>query len=72
MHLSDDHHLLKIQRLRFGCSLLWGPRELRERVGRGETAATSTSLASSLLQASFDEMVAIYCGALCKGRMIAQ
>ena len=20
MHLSDDHHLLKIQRLRFGCS----------------------------------------------------
>ena len=65
MHLSDDHHLLKIQRLRFGCSLLWGPRELRERVGRGETAATSTSQASSLLQACFDEAVAIDYGVPC-------
>ena len=32
-----------------------GPHELRERVGRGETTATSTSRASSLLQARFDE-----------------
>ena len=37
----------------------FGPRELRERVGRGETAATSTSQASSLLQACFDEAVAM-------------
>ena len=40
-----------------------GPHELRERVGRGETAATSTSRASSLLQARFDEgAVVIYYG----------
>ena len=52
-------HSLKIQRT----SPNWGPRELRERVGRGEMAATSTSRASSLLQARFDEgAVAIYFG----------
>ena len=47
--------VVKIQRSRFGCSFNRGPHELRERVGRGETAATSTSRASSLLQARFDE-----------------
>ena len=42
----------KIQRTSIA---ILGPHELRERVGRGETAATSTSRASSLLQARFDE-----------------
>ena len=45
---------VKIQRSRFGMFFNRGPHELRERVGRGETAATSTSRASSLLQARFD------------------
>ena len=53
----------KIQRTSIA---IWGPHELRERVGRGETAATSTSRASSLLQARFDEgAVVIYFGEPC-------
>jgi len=53
--------VVKIQRCCIGCSFNRGPHELRERVGRGETAATSTSRASSLLQARFDEgAVVIY------------
>ena len=55
-------YLLKIQRTNE--SVTRGPHELRERVGKGETAATSTSYASSLLQACFDEAVAIYYGVL--------
>ena len=51
---------VKIQRTSIA---IWGPHELRERVGRGETVATSTSRASSLLQACFDEgAVAIHFG----------
>ena len=53
---------IKIQRTSIA---IRGPHELRERVGRGETAATSTSRASSLLQARFDEgAVVIYHGVL--------
>ena len=41
-----------------------GPPRACKRVGRGETAATSTSKASLMLQARFDELaVAIDCGA---------
>ena len=45
LDFKDEAHALEIQRT----SPNRGPHELRERVGRGETAATSTSRASSLL-----------------------
>ena len=47
----------------FGCSLNRGPRKVRDFLGRGGGAATSTSLASSLSQATDDEgAVAIHYG----------
>ena len=57
LYLRCIQSLIRVVAVKIQCTsiAIRGPHELRERVGRGETAATSTSRASSLLQARFDE-----------------
>ena len=54
LKISDEHRMFPA----------WGPKKVRDFLGRGGGAATSTSLASSLSQATDDEAKAIDYGVL--------